>query len=99
MRRVTKPRASMFAAGLSAGVSLLAPARALAQSKLDPSVSYNYGEDETPRSAAMGGALRAMGSGTAAVYLNPAALSETRVYHITALAQVAPETDRQVYGG
>src|ERR1700743_3605436 len=102
MRPVTKPHASMFAAGLWVGLSLLAlltPARALAQSKLDPQVSYNYGENETPRSAAMGGALRAMGSGASAVYLNPAALPETRVYHITALAQVAPETDRQIYGG
>ncbi len=99
MRPVTKPYASMFAAGLWAGVSLIAPTRALAQSKLDPQVSYNYGENETPRSAAMGGALRAMGSGASAVYLNPAALPETRVYHITALAQVAPETDRQIYGG
>jgi len=99
MRPVTKPKASIFAAGVCAGLALLAPARAAAQSKLDPSVTYNYGENETPRSAAMGGALRAMGTGTSALLLNPAALPGARLYHVEAIAQVTPETDRQVYGG
>jgi len=89
-----------LAAGLCAGLSLLAPGRAAADaSKLDPNLIYNYGENETPRSAAMGGALRAVGYGTSAQFLNPAALPETRLYHIEALAQGTPETARQVYGG
>lgn len=99
MRPVTKPHASIFAAGVFAGLSLLAPAPAAAQSKLDPSLIFNYGENETPRSAGMGGALRALGTGTSALFLNPAALPEVRLYHIDAIAQVTPETDRQVYGG
>jgi len=100
MRPVTKPHASICAAGVCAGLSLFASAPAAAQGKpLDPSVAYNYGENETPRSAAMGGALRAMGTGTSAVFLNPATLPEARLYHIEAIGQVTPETNRQVYGG
>lgn len=95
MRPVT--RASLLTV---AGLSLLAPGTAAADaSPLPPPIVYNYGEHETPRSAAMGGALRAMGSGTDGIFLNPAALPEARVYHIQALAQVTPETGRQVYGG
>jgi hypothetical protein len=89
-----------LAAGLCAGLALLTPGRAAADpSKLDPNIIYNYGENETPRSAAMGGALRAVGYGTSAQFLNPAALAETRLYHVEALAQGTPETARQVYGG
>lgn len=99
MRTVTKAHAAVVA-GLSVGLALLAPAPAAADpSPLDPNVIYNYGENETPRSAAMGGALRALGFGTSAIFTNPAALSEVRLYHIQALAQVTPETGRQVYGG
>ncbi|MFT3766552.1 MAG: hypothetical protein QM820_13715 [Minicystis sp.] len=100
MRPLTKANALILAAGVCAGLSLLAPSRAAAQgSPLAPPVIYNYGENETARSAAMGGALRAMGTGTTGVFLNPAAIPETRLYHIEASAQVTPETDRQVYGG
>lgn len=96
---MNKASAPILAAGLFAGLSLLAtPARA-SKSPLNPSIIHNYGENGTPRSAAMGGALRAMGSGSSAVFLNPAALPEVRLYHIQALAQVTPETGRQVYGG
>ncbi len=66
---------------------------------LDPPVAYNYGELETPRSAAMGGALRAAGNSAAAVFLNPAAMLSTRVYHLEGLAQLTPEAARQMYAG
>lgn len=66
---------------------------------LPPQQAYAYGESETPRSAAMAGALRAVGNSTTAMFLNPAAMVETRVYHIEALAQVSPEARRQVYSG
>lgn len=99
MRPVTKASALTLAVGLFAGVSVGTPRLAAAQSPLDPSVIYNYGENETPRSAAMGGALRAMGAGTTGMFLNPAAIPLTRLYHIEALAQGSPETGRQVYGG
>jgi len=84
---------------------LLAPVCAWADpdpldpSRLPPPVLYNYGENETPRSAAMGGALRALGNGTTAPLFNPAGMVATRVYHIEALAQVAPESGRRVFGG
>jgi hypothetical protein len=64
--------------------------------RLPPQVIYNYGDNETPRSAAMGGALRALGNGTAAVYLNPATMAEARVYHVGALIQGAPQTGRVI---
>ncbi len=60
---------------------------------------FNYGEVDTTRSGAMGGALRASGSGTSAPFLNPAAMPLTRLYHIEALGQIVPEYGRQVYGG
>lgn len=99
MRPVTKASALTLAAGLFAGMSVGAPRTAAAQSPLEPAVTYNYGENETPRSAGMGGALRAMGAGTSGMFLNPAAIPLAHVYHIQALAQGSPETGRQVYGG
>src|SRR4051812_21486873 len=100
MRSVRARCGLALAAGLSGVLTALVPGRASADAgKLDPSVIYNYGENETTRSVAMGGALRAMGNGTSGIFLNPAAIVETRVYHIEALAQISPETGRQVYGG
>src|SRR6185436_14897843 len=90
--------------GLAASL-LLAPLTASADpdplhpTRLPPQVIYNYGENETTRSAAMGGALRALGNGTSAVFVNPSAMVETRVYHLGAFAQITPETGRQIYGG
>jgi hypothetical protein len=67
-------------------------------SKLVPEVGYNYGEIETGRSAAMGGASRAFGSGITGVFENPANIALTRVYHLQALAQIWPEARKQAYG-
>ena len=67
--------------------------------RLPPQVVYNYGENESPRSAAMGGALRALGGGTSAVQLNPATMATTRVYHLGASTQLTPQTSRYVFGG
>jgi hypothetical protein len=67
--------------------------------QLAPALQYNYGEQETPRAAALGGAVRALGNGTTALLLNPADLVETRVYHLQALGQITPEAGRQIYGG
>ncbi len=68
-------------------------------SSLPPEVGYNYGEIETPRLTAMAGALRAWGSSTEGLFVNPANMSLTRVYHIGAFAQIWPEAARQSYGG
>ncbi len=61
--------------------------------------AFNYGETETTRAAAMAGSMRAAGNGTTGVYMNPATMASTRVYHIEAQAQVTPEFGRHVYGG
>jgi opacity protein-like surface antigen len=67
-------------------------------SVLVPEVGFNYGEVETGRSAARGGALRALGNGITGLYGNPANIGLTRVYHLQALAQIWPEARRQSYG-
>jgi hypothetical protein len=80
-------------------VSLTIVSRARADaSSLVPEVGYNYGEVETARSAGMGGALRALGNGSTGLWLNPANMALTRVYHLMALAQIWPEARRQTYG-
>src|SRR5678809_122221 len=76
----------------------LAPARALAVSDVPPEVGYNYGQVESPRTAALGGALRASSNSTEALFINPANMAISRVYHIGALAQIWPEASRQSYG-
>lgn len=68
-------------------------------SELPAPFAYNYGEQETARAAAMAGALRALGNGATAPFMNPAGMTSSRVYHIDALAQFTPEAARQVYGG
>jgi len=85
---------------LAAGLSLIAAARRAEAdpTAVSPQQAYAYGENETPRAAGMGGALRALGNATTGMFLNPAAMAETRVYHIEALAEVSPEARRQVYG-
>src|SRR5688572_20246092 len=80
------------------GSLLSAPARA-DRSDLPPEVGYNYGEIETPRIAAMGGAQRAFSNSLEALFLNPANMAATRIYHLGALAQIWPEANRQSYGG
>ncbi len=75
-----------------------APARADRSDK-PPEVGYNYGEIETPRIAAMGGAQRAFSNSLEALFINPANMAATPLYHLGALAQIWPEANRQSYGG
>jgi hypothetical protein len=63
-----------------------------------PEVGFNYDEVETARSAAMGGATRALGNAITGLYSNPANIALTRVYHLQGLAQIWPEAKRQTYG-
>ena len=80
-------------------LALCAPRGARAdRSDIVPEVGFNYGEIESARSAAMGGATRALGNGVTGVYQNPANIALTRVYHLQALAQIWPEARRQSYG-
>ncbi len=67
-------------------------------SDLPPEVGYNYGEIETPRTAALGGAQRALSNSTSALFINPANMAASRVYHVGALAQIWPQANRQSYG-
>jgi len=63
-----------------------------------PEVGYNYQEIETPRITALNGANRALSSSTEALFINPANMASSRVYHLNALAQIWPESGRQSYG-
>src|ERR1700722_4427395 len=91
-------KAMALAAGLSGLGSLVPRVAAADPSPLDANVVSEYGESETPRSAAMGGALRALGSGSAALFLHPAAMAETPVSHSEAGTQYTPETHRWLLG-
>lgn len=67
-------------------------------SKLPPEVGYDYGQTATPRIGGMGGAQRAFSNSTDALFVNPANIAATRVYHVGALGQIWPEARRQTYG-
>ncbi len=60
---------------------------------------YDLGEIQSPRALGMGGAQVAMGSSTAALYLNPANLALTRVYHFEAEGSYSPQARRESVGG
>lgn len=86
-------------AALFGGLGWLAPGLAAAAgSPLDQGTITDYGESDTPRSAAMGGALRAVGGGTAGIFVNPAAIATTHVYHIEGMGEYTPETERGLLG-
>ncbi|HEY4105532.1 MAG TPA: hypothetical protein VGM44_16655 [Polyangiaceae bacterium] len=78
-------------------VALSRPARA-DKSTVPPQVGYNYQEIETPRITATNGATRALSNSVEALFDNPANMSTSRVYHLSALAQIWPESGRQSYG-
>ncbi|HEY3237483.1 MAG TPA: hypothetical protein VGJ84_22380, partial [Polyangiaceae bacterium] len=67
-------------------------------SKLLPEVGYNYSQIETPRINATGEAQRALSNSLSALFINPANMMATRVYHVGAFAQIWPEARRQSYG-
>jgi hypothetical protein len=82
---------------LGATLLVAAPLRA-EPSQLPPELGYNYSELELPRTAAMGGALRAFSNSLEALQNNPANLAATRVYHIGGGAQFWTNANRQTYG-
>lgn len=85
----------------AAALSLFWPSAAIAfdQNALPVPFANNYGDLETTRSSAMGGALRSMGSGTTGIFLNPAAMALTRIYHLEGILQATPEADKIMAGG
>jgi hypothetical protein len=88
-----------FAALVAVAPSAQAEETAVNSTDTPSTFAYDYGEVETTRSSAMAGAARAAGNGTTGIFLNPANLALTRLYHIEALAELTPEVGRQVYGG
>lgn len=72
--------------------------RPAAADSLAPETGWNHGEIEPARTTAVGGAVRALGSGVGGLYANPANMALTRVYHLQALGQIWPEAKRQTYG-
>ncbi|WP_394835291.1 hypothetical protein LVJ94_53220 [Pendulispora rubella] len=68
-------------------------------SSTTPQQGYDLGEVQSPRSVAMGGAQNATGTSTTALWLNPANLPYTRVYHFEALATFSPDARRTNFGG
>lgn len=97
-RRRAWSASTAFVGGVAL-VVLVAGRAAAAPSSLPPEVGYNYNEIETPRTAALGGAVRATGNALEGLFFNPANMAVTRVYHIGAFAQIWPEARRQSYGG
>jgi opacity protein-like surface antigen len=102
MPRALARRASSLRwfAALASGVAALVsaePARA-DPSKLPPETGYDYNQIETPRIAGTAGALRASSNSTSALFINPANIALTRIYHIGAFADIWPEAKRQSYG-
>ena len=69
------------------------------ESDLPPEVGYNYGEVETPRSMALGGAQRATSYSVGGLFSNPANMARTAVYHLGGIAEVWPEANRISFGG
>ncbi|HTV25990.1 MAG TPA: hypothetical protein VMG12_45140 [Polyangiaceae bacterium] len=82
---------------LLAGICVGGPLKA-EPSALPPEVGYNFSELELPRTAGMGGALRAFSNSLEALQINPANLAATRVYHIGGGAQFWTGANRQTYG-
>lgn len=100
----TKRTARTARRTLSVLIGLLAPCAPLSSVRAEPSeqvpeVGHNYGEHETPRMTALGGATRGTANSLSALYSNPANLAASQVYHVGAFGQIYPEARRQSYGG
>jgi hypothetical protein len=96
-RSTTRTALALSGALAALGLSLSAAAQEIGG--LPVPFSNNYAETETARTAAMGGAMRALGSGTAGMFLNPASIALTRVYHVEGILQTTPEVGRLMAGG
>ncbi|GAC1359783.1 MAG: hypothetical protein NVSMB47_12530 [Polyangiales bacterium] len=91
-------------AALLAGTVVVAHASLASDARADatyraPEYGYSYGENEQPRTLAMGGAARAWGWSTSAIGSNPANLVAQRVYHFEGLFGLDAKAHRLSYGG
>lgn len=88
---------TLAATALLAGIALAPHTVQAEPSSLPPELGYNYSEIEPPRTAAMGGALRAFSNSVEALYNNPANMAATRIYHLGGNVQFWPQANRQSY--
>ena len=98
--RARRPAPCRLLVSLASGSAFLVSA-AVAHAdpnKATPEIAYDYGQIETPRATATAGAVLASSNSLTALFLNPANLAATRVYHIGAFAGIWPEGARQAYG-
>lgn len=84
---------------LACSVVLCVAQPSLAESDLPPEIGYNYGDVETPRTMALGGAQRATSYAIGGLYSNPANMARTAVYHLGGVAEIWPEAKRVTFGG
>jgi hypothetical protein len=84
---------------LLAACALWGEEAAASPSSVSPQAGYDLGEIQSPRDLALSSALNAAGTSTSALYLNPANLPFSRVYHFEGIASFSPEARRQSYGG
>ena len=96
--RLIEPHRTLLVALLVTAVQFATASAHADPRSLPPAIGYNYGQQETPRVAGTAGALRAQSNSTSALYINPANMAASRVYHIGAFAQIWPQAGRQSYG-
>ena len=86
--------------GTLAGFALLCLTNAsFAETELPPELGYNYGESETPRTMALGGAQRATSYSVGGLFMNPANMARTQIYHLGGFSEIWPEAKRVSFGG
>jgi hypothetical protein len=87
-------------AGIAGVLAALLPSAAYAgPATTSVEQGYDLGEIQAPRGIGMGGALNALGSSTEGLYLNPANLTSTRVYHFELLGSYWLDAQRYSLGG
>jgi hypothetical protein len=96
---MTRTALALSSALALAGLTSSASAQETATGGLPTQFANHYGESETARTAALGGALRSLGSGTAGIFLNPAGIALKRLYHVEGVLQATPEVGRLAGGG
>jgi opacity protein-like surface antigen len=98
LRSPASRRGTEHALLLAVAIGAASASASASGSNLPPEIGYNYGQTETARIAGMGGAQRAFSNSTDALFINPANMAASRVYHLAAIAQIWPEASRQSYG-
>lgn len=99
--RMFEPKATaarFLGIAITLEIFVAAPVAHADASKLPPEVGYDHGQTLTPRVGGMGGAQRAFSNSTDALFVNPANMAMTRIYHVGAIAALWPEARRQSYG-